>query len=280
MSSSIIEIPLEAIYVPAGPGPSVKEVDAMATAFRLSEGMLHPIGVRPVDDSPQPYELVYGRARMAVAQAERQEVIECRILQITAEQAVAVSLLENAARTNPPQLRQGWAIRCALEATGWSQAELARVTTPLGGWSEGQISELSRAAAAVPEAVLDSAASQAGVNPQRLVHKLTRETLRVLLRTEDEDERRDSIVRAAEAVRDGTNVLWAVRGSAHQPSPAHTLGDGAVRIDLAAARQLSLPDLVRVLVSVGALLIRLRIQAHRGLRRSHQRGRLPAQQKR
>lgn len=257
-AGEIREIPLYQIVEPADDRASEAEVAAFQLALRAAGGMLHPIVVRPVEGNR--YEPVTGLLRLAAARAEGYATVPVLVRALSDQEARIVSLLEDHARKQVPQLVQGWKIEEALEATGWSQADLARITEPLGGWGEGAISELRTIGRKYTPAMVNAAAGDVGV-PASELEGLPRGPLRALKNIEDRAAREAALRRVATALRDGDPVLSAIQGELPQVDSTREWGDGAVQLDIEAIQKLPTLALLRAVTGLFWCVLSARVEA-------------------
>jgi ParB-like chromosome segregation protein Spo0J len=226
----IAMIPVSAIRLPHVRGiesrtPSSEEVETCVTAIRMNGGIGHPLTVRPAADGG--YELVDGQYRFAGARQHGLAEVPCRVRDLSDEEAAVVSLLLDVRRRKPPaDLARAWAIADAIELLGVRPVEFAE----LSRYSESEISEARSFAKAFPQEGVFQYAERAGIRLDE-IGRTPRHALRAAVRAGAATQT------VAEAIATLQSVVEA--GDPIRRSAALSLGDGTVRVNVAALKAMS-----------------------------------------
>lgn len=243
--------------------PSEQELKAFVRALQATGSLEHPIVVRPVSLGARPFELVAGRLRLEAARQLGWSSIPCHVQSLTREAAVMVGLLEDLAGKRQPQLVLAWRVLAVLEATGWTQAQLASCTR----LSQGQISELAGYAHALPRKTVREIAYEAGADEARLTG-LSRRQLRDLGKVETDAARRELL---AEALENAAGRGRLTLGASEKKTRYVAVAEGSLRLDRDRISELGLGVLVTGLLKALWMALLFRAQASRpfaGLRRA------------
>ena len=90
-----------------------------------TQGVLQPILVRPVGGSEEKYEIVAGERRWRASQLAGQRTIPAMIREMSAEQALAIALIENLQREDLNPMEEAAGFRELRDRFGLSQEEIS-----------------------------------------------------------------------------------------------------------------------------------------------------------
>lgn len=98
-------------------------LDELATSIK-SQGILHPLIVRQNDDGAM--QLIAGERRLRAAGIAGLNQVPCRVLPITKNQALEISLLENVQRADLSAIEEALGYQRLVDEVGYTQETLAQ----------------------------------------------------------------------------------------------------------------------------------------------------------
>lgn len=110
-------------------------LDALAESIR-TVGLQHPLVVRPVPDEPDVYEVVEGSRRLRALKKLGYTIIECRIAEMSDQQALVASIHENMVRGDitAAELARGIKRMMEMMPSHWDDRKKRREVAKLLGW--------------------------------------------------------------------------------------------------------------------------------------------------
>ncbi len=182
-----------------------EKLEELAQSIRM-KGIIHPILVRPKENSDKKYELVAGERRLKASKLAGFDKIPALVKPIKDRELLEIALIENIQRDNLNPIEESKAYRDLLEEHGYTQENLAKRV----GKNRSTIANIIRLLQ-LPEAIQDDLSSE----------KLTSGHARALLAIEDVEkqlELRDKIVTDNMSVRETEEAIRNEKKSA-PPSP-------------------------------------------------------------
>jgi ParB-like chromosome segregation protein Spo0J len=229
------------------------EVEALARAIEATGRIEQPLLVRPAGGEAEAEWLVIaGGLRLAAAVRLGWTDVPCQVREVDDRTAALVALLEDQAGKTEHILPLGWALLEAMEATGWSQAEVVAATR----LPASTVCEAVRSARAVPPEVLDEAAAECDV-PGAVARTVPRSELRRIRQIGDPAERKALLTQVLVRLRERSPVDGRAEAQLIPILVAH----GAVRLDPGRIGRLGSLQLVWTLLQTLWLLGRTWLQS-------------------
>ncbi|HSZ52944.1 MAG TPA: ParB/RepB/Spo0J family partition protein [Caulobacteraceae bacterium] len=228
--AGVVELPLELVR----PNPeqprrafSQPELDELAESIR-ERGVIQPILVRPLPETPSEHQIIAGERRWRAAQLAGLRTIPALVRDLTPAEVMEVALIENIQRADLNALEEARGYQLMSERFSRSADEIARVV----GKSRSHVANTIRLTRLPP-----------GVQAHVETGRLTAGHARALLDLQDAEAMADAIVARGLNVRQVEALARQARERAGRPSrpaaPAKDDDTRALESDLSEALGLS-----------------------------------------